>query len=123
MLVCMTRDFARLYKKADVGEKKLNEAIREICAGNVIALGHKVFKKRIGSRFGGKRGGYRSIVYYRIEQAVVFMYLYSKNEREDITEREKKAFIELAGALEQMDIQALHKAIAENRLVRWNYAK
>lgn len=29
MLVCMTRDFARLYKKADVGEKKLNEAIRE----------------------------------------------------------------------------------------------
>ena len=57
MLVCMTRDFARLFKKADVGEKKLNEAIREIYAGNVIALGHKVFKKRIGSRFGRKRGG------------------------------------------------------------------
>ena len=123
MLVCMTRDFARLFKKADIGEKKLNEAIREICAGNVIALGHKVFKKRIGSRFGGKRGGYRSIVYYQIEQGVVFMYLYAKNEREDITEREKKAFLELAGALEQMNIPALHKAIAENRLVRWNYAE
>jgi len=121
MLVCMTRDFARLYKKADVGEKKLNEAIKEICAGNLIALGHKIFKKRIGSRFGGKRGGYRSIVYYRVEQA--FMYLYAKNEQENITEREKRAFIELAGALEQMDIATLHKAIDENKLVRWNYAE
>jgi hypothetical protein len=119
----MTRDFARLYRRADVGEEKLFEAIREIRAGNVIALGHKVFKKRIGSRFGGKRGGYRSIVYYRIEQAVIFMYLYAKNEREDITEREKKAFVELAGALEQMDILAPQKAIAEGRLVRCNYAE
>lgn len=123
MLVCMTRDFARLYNKADIGEKKFNEAISEICAGNVVALGHKVFKKRIGSRFGGKRGGYRSIVYCRIGQAIVFVYLYAKNERENITEREKKAFAEYAGVLEQMDIAALKKAIDENKLVRWNYAE
>jgi hypothetical protein len=123
MLVCMTKDCARLLKKADIGEKKFNEAIREICAGNVIALGHKVFKKRIGSRFGGKRGGYRSILYYRIQHVIVFMYIYAKNEQEDITEQEKKAFIELAGLFDQMDSAAMMKAITENRLVRWNYVE
>jgi hypothetical protein len=119
----MTKDCARLLKKADIGEKKFNEAIREICAGNVIALGHKVFKKRIGSRFGGKRGGYRSILYYRIQHVIVFMYIYAKNEQEDITEQEKKAFIELAGLFDQMDSAAMMKAITENRLVRWNYVE
>jgi hypothetical protein len=119
----MTRDFARLLRKADVGEKKFNTAIHEICAGNAIALGHKVYKKRIGSRFGGKRGGYRSIFYCRIEQAIVFMYLYAKNERDDVTEKEKKAFIELAGTFDRMDVTALQKAIAENKLERWNYAE
>jgi len=123
MLVCMTRDFARLLRKADVGEKKLGAAIREICAGNVTALGHKIFKKRIGSRFGGKRGGYRSILYYRMDQAIVFLYLYAKNTQADITERDKKAFVELAGTLEQMDVLALHRAIAEHRLERWNYVE
>jgi hypothetical protein len=71
MLICMTTDFARLLKKADIGEKKLNEAIREILKGYVIRLGRKVFKKRIGSRYGGKRGGYRSILYYQIDQVVI----------------------------------------------------
>jgi hypothetical protein len=122
-LICMTTDFARLLKKADIGEKKLNVAIREILTGNVISLGRKVFKKRIGSRFGGKRGGYRSILYYQIDQVVIFMYLYAKNEQEEITEREKKAFIQLAGAFEKMDALTLHKAISENKLVRLDYAE
>ncbi len=36
---------------------------------------------------------------------------------------EKKAFIELAGALELMEISTFHNAIAENKLVRWHYAE
>jgi hypothetical protein len=51
------------------------------------------------------------------------MYLYAKNEQEEITEREKKAFIQLAGAFEQMDALTLHKAVSENKLVRLDYAE
>jgi hypothetical protein len=123
MLVCMTRDCAKLLRKADIGDKKFNDAIREICAGNAVSLGHKIFKKRVGSRFGGKRGGYRSILYYRVQHVIVFMFIYAKNEQEDITEQEKKAFGELAGIFDQMDNAALMKAITENRLVRWNYVE
>jgi hypothetical protein len=119
----MTRDCAKLLRKADIGDKKFNDAIREICAGNVVSLGHRIFKKRIGSQFGGKRGGYRSILYYRVQNVIVFMFIYAKNEQENITEQEKRAFIELAGLYDQMDDAALMKAIAENKLVRWNYVE
>jgi hypothetical protein len=121
MFVGMTRDFDRLFKKADIGESKFNKAITEILAGSVTSIGKKVFKKRVGSRFGGKRGGYRTILYYRIEKAMVFMYLYAKNEQEDISDREKKALIELAGVYDQMDEETLVQAVKENKLVRWNY--
>ena len=121
MVVYMTRDFYRLFRKADIGEKKLNGAIREICAGNVIPLGHKVYKKRIGSRFCGKRGGYRTILYYCVQQRIIFMYLYAKNVREDISAREKKAYMELATAYDSMDEVAILRAINDNKLVRWNY--
>lgn len=121
MLVCMTRNFSRLFKKANIDHEKMNAAIREICARNAIPLGHRIYKKRIGSRFGGKRGGFRSILYYRLGEVIVFIYLYAKNEQEDVTDRERRAFVELALAFDRMDTGALHKAIAENRLERWNH--
>jgi hypothetical protein len=123
MLICMTRECSRLLKKTDIGEKKINAAIEEILAGNVIPLGHKIYKKRIGSRFGGKRGGYRSILYYRVRETIIFMYIYAKNDQDDITERDKKAFMELSTAFDKMDITALLKAITGKRLVRWNYGE
>lgn len=121
MFISMTKDFDRLFKKADIGESKFNKAITEILAGNVISIGKKIYKKRIGSRFGGKRGGYRTILCYRMQKAIIFMYLYAKNVQEDISEREKKAFVELAGVYDQMSEEALLRAIKENKLVRWNY--
>jgi hypothetical protein len=49
------------------------------------------------------------------------MYLYAKNEQQDISDREKKAFVELAGVYDQMSEESLLRAIKENKLVRWNY--
>jgi hypothetical protein len=121
MIVGMTNDFNRLLRKADIGGNKLNKAITEILAGNVIPIGKKVYKKRIGSRFGGKRGGFRTILYYRMEKVIIFMYLYAKNEQADISDREKKAFVELSGIYDQMDEKLLLRAIKENKLIRWNY--
>jgi hypothetical protein len=121
MIVGMTNDFYSLFRKADISGIKFNKAIKEILDGNVIPLGKKIFKKRVGSRFGGKRGGYRTILYYRIEEVIIFMYLYAKNEQEDISDREKKAFVELSGIYDKMDEKKLLWAISENKLVRWNH--
>lgn len=64
----MNKVFAHFLKKADIGEENLNVAIGEIVYGNFIPLGYKLFKKRIASPHKGKRGSYRSILYYLINR-------------------------------------------------------
>jgi hypothetical protein len=117
----MTKTFSKLLNKANIGNEKFNKAILEICSGNEIALGHKIFKKRIGSQHGGKRGGYRSIFYYRLDKIIIFFHLYSKNEQENISDKEIKALIELSNFYDEKSLNELRQAIEKGVLVRWDY--
>ena len=119
MIVCLNRVFARLLKKASIENDNINEAISEIVQGNCIPLGHKLFKKRIGSQFQGKRGAYRSILYYRNGELMVFVYLFAKSDRENITYKEMKELIQLARLYDTLDSRAVEAAIKEQRFWRW----
>lgn len=117
----MNKVFARFYKKADINDEDFNEAISEIVQGNCIPLGHKLFKKRIASRYQGKRGAYRGILYYRSDDLMVFMYLFAKNDRENITPKEMKELILIARLYDTLQGQAIEKAINKEILKRWTY--
>ena len=69
-------------------------AAREIDAGLIDArLGGCLVKKRLARTGGGKRGGYRLIVAYRQADRVVCLFLFGKNERDNISSRELRAFL------------------------------
>lgn len=121
MIVCMSRIFGRFYKKSEIATSSINQAINEVVNGNCIPLGHKLFKTRIASMHRGKRGAYRSIIYYRSGDLMVFLYLFAKNAHENITLKELKELIEFARLYDTMQIQSIEKAIKEERLTRWNY--
>ncbi len=122
MYVCLNKVFSRLLKKANIDDRNINEAIHEVLQGNFIQLGHNLYKKRIAARHRGKRGGYRSILYYRRGDLIVFMYLFAKKDRANITTKEMKELIEIA---RNYDINLvgnnIKKAIDKGILVRWNY--
>ena len=84
MIICINNVFARLFKKATITDESMDQAIREVLQGSCVALGHKLYKKRIPSRTKGKRGAYRS------GDLMVFIYLFAKNDRENITPKEMK---------------------------------
>lgn len=121
MIVCMNKVFARFFKKADIDNRNINEAVTEIIQGNCISLGHRLFKKRIASRYHGKRGAYRSILYYRRGDLMVFMYLFAKNDREDITPKEMNELVQIAHLYDTMHGEAIELAIKEDKLRRWYY--
>jgi hypothetical protein len=121
MVVCLNRVFARFLKKAEIGNENINEAVSEIIQGNCIPLGHKLFKKRIASRYQGKRGAYRSILYYRSGDLMVFMYLFAKNDRENITPKEMNELVQIAHLYDTMHGHAIELAIKEEKLRRWQY--
>ncbi|WP_438600722.1 type II toxin-antitoxin system RelE/ParE family toxin [Escherichia coli] len=51
-----------------------------------------VIKQRLPRVGGGKSGGYRTIIFYRVGTRAFFVYAYAKNERENITATEESAF-------------------------------
>jgi hypothetical protein len=72
----------------------------EPACGDVIPGTGGLRKVRIGRGGSGKRGGARVIYYfYSAEFPVVLMALYAKNEKDDLTARDKKA---LAGTLTEI---------------------
>ena len=121
MIVCLNKPFARLFKKADVDNENINEAIGEIIKGNCDPLGHKLFKKRIASMYQGKRGAYRSIVYYRSGDVMIFMHLFAKNEQDNITQKEFKELVLVARLYDSIQGQAIENAINKEIFQRWNY--
>ena len=92
--------------------------MREIESGLVDArLGGFLLKKRIGIDGRGKSGGLRSIVAHRQADRVVFLYVFGKNERDNITEQEKLALSELGDEYMRLTVDRLNGLISVGTLL------
>jgi hypothetical protein len=116
-----TKAFERLVRKEDIEEESFHRTIIEILSSNHGSLGHKLYKKRIGSRFGGKRGSYRAIVYYKMDTRIIFLHLYAKNENSDLNPSEMKGFIMISRDLDRLTENDIKRLVEQHELVRYNY--
>lgn len=92
----MNRGFAHAARKEGLTDGALCAVVAEVEAGLIDArLGASLLKKRIRKGGRGKGGGFRSIAAYRQHDRLVFLYLFAKNERENITEQERVALAEI----------------------------
>tara|TARA_B100000459_G_C8494059_1_gene164362 strand:- start:247 stop:621 length:375 start_codon:yes stop_codon:yes gene_type:complete len=86
-----TKFFAKWAKKEKLKDFTLVKAVHEMDLGLVDAdLGSNVYKKRISLNSSGKRGGARSIIAYRRLDKAFFIFGYSKNERSNISDKQKQ---------------------------------
>jgi hypothetical protein len=103
----------------DVGltDNKLKEAINEIKDGLYEAnLGGNIFKKRV-SLFGrGKSGGVRTIIAFKADKHIFFIYGFAKNERSNISEKEELALKKLAKLYFSFNDVQLVKAVHSGEL-------
>ena len=85
MVVYQTRGFSRFARKAKVDAADLFDAIDRAHRGLIDAdLGGGLIKQRIARPGQGKRGGHRGIVACRVGSLAVFLFGFSKNERDNI---------------------------------------
>ena len=83
------RIFDKIAKKEKIYNNLLKSIISEISSGLYDAkLGKGIFKKRIGRLGKGKRSSYRSIIAFQLGKNAFFVYLFSKNEKDNITKTE-----------------------------------
>jgi hypothetical protein len=94
------------------------KAAREVVAGRCDAdLGGGVFKQRIARDGGGKSGGYRTIVLFKIEGHCFFAHGFAKSDKANITAKELKALKRLAGVLLDYTVAQLRAAESAGELI------
>ena len=109
--------FARYARQVGIDDAALCQAVREASQGTVDAdLGGGVIKQRIARPGGGKSGGFRSIVLFKVGVLAFFVYGFAKSDRSNIEAEELKAFRKLASVMLAYDEEALIVATDEGAL-------
>lgn len=117
MRIFKTRPFARFARAEEIPDVVLIAAVERAVAGRIDAdLGGGVIKQRIARRGGGKSGGFRTIILFRLGDRAFFVYGFAKSDRDNIGADELRAFRKLAGEMFRLDEKALAAAIANGTI-------
>lgn len=118
MRIFKTRLFAKWARKEKLNDSLLRQAVQEMEIGLVDAdLDGHVYKKRIGLKGRGKRGGVRSIIAYQVADKAFFIFGYAKNERENITAEEKKIAKVFASEVLAYSTEQLNKLVKDGAFI------
>ncbi len=116
--VLQSRGFSRAARKLGLSESALRIAAAEIAAGLSDAkLGGVLLKKRIARGGRGKSGGFRTIAAYREDDRLVFVHVFAKNERGNITERERLALLAIGEEYMRLSRDSLDRLVGARTLI------
>lgn len=108
--------FAKDAKKADVSDDDLREAIARAERGLIDgSLDGHLIKQRIPREGQGRSGGFRSIIAYKRGELAIFLYLFPKNAKSNLTKKETEVFRDLAATLTDLSDETLMKVAATKR--------
>jgi hypothetical protein len=117
MRIYTTKWFTKWAGKEGLPDAALRTAVAEMEQGLIDAsLGGHVYKKRVGVQGRGKRGGVRTLLAFKTDEKVFFIYGFAKSQRDNIGHQELKALKRLAAELLAYSDQALNKALTAGEL-------
>jgi len=118
MQVFTTRAFSRLDVAGELRDSDLIAAVAEMNDGLWDAnLGGQVYKKRVALAGRGKSGGARTLIAFKSDDRAFFMYGFSKNQRSNITTKEKQTLKLMARELLGYSGKQLRQALKHGVLI------
>ena len=97
MLHLKTKWFNKWAKRHIVSDKKLLNTIQNISNNlGIVDLGGSLYKARIAKKGQGKSGGFRTIVVFKKDDIAIFIYGFSKSEKDNLDNEELKYFKKLS---------------------------
>ena len=92
MNIYLSKVFSRLARHEGLTDVHICQAVAEMNKGLIDAnLGAGLFKKRVAIPGQGKRGSWRTLLGFQACKKAFFLYLFSKNSRDNIEDDEMKA--------------------------------
>jgi hypothetical protein len=118
MTVYLTKAFARFANKAALDDETLLDAALAVAEGRFDTdLGGGVYKQRIARPGGGKSGGFRTIILFRLGGHSFFAHGFAKSEKANVSAKELKALKRLASELLGLSADRLTAAVIGRELV------
>lgn len=91
------KEAKNLSKKFKLLKSDLKQAVEEIESKNNlgVSLGYNLYKKRVknSSIPTGKSGGFRIIIYQKIEEKIVLVSIFSKTQKETLSDDELRTLL------------------------------
>lgn len=85
------KTFQKDLKDYKLDDNYLHDVLGDIFKGRAQSLGAKMYKIRAARKGQGKSGGFRNIFFWKKGELVIFCLLFSKNEKDNLSQDEKKA--------------------------------
>lgn len=93
MRIWKNKLFARFARGQRISDRDLCDAIDRAERGLIDAdLGGNVVKQRVARPNEGRSGGFRTIIFFRIEERAFFVFGFAKNQRDNISADDLKIF-------------------------------
>lgn len=118
MRIFKTRWFHRWARKEGLSDESLRATVEEVRLGLIDAdLGGHVFKKRVALPGRGKSGSLRTIIAFKRDHDVFFIYGFAKKVRAAVSASELKALRRLAEELLNYGEVQIDKALKAKELM------
>ena len=112
-----TKWFKKWAKKANLSNQDMLEAVVNLEKDLSVAdLGGNIYKIRVKRGNRGKSSGFRTIVVYKKEDRVIFLYGFGKNEKSNIDKSELQYFKKLGSDLLLLNAKQLTDSIEQRIL-------
>ena len=119
MKIYLLPNFEKWAKKEKVTYSDLNKTAYEVVRGlHDGDLGSGCYKKRISINSRGKRSGARTIISYKIDNFIIYIYAYAKNAKSTLTPAEQTALKSYSkNILMKLTTSNIQKMLNNNELI------
>ena len=119
MSIFMTKSFARFARKAALASQDLLTAAVHVVRGEYDAdLGGGVFKQRVARPGGGKSGGFRTIILFKVGGHCFFAHGFAKSDKANVNVKELKALKQLAAVFLNLSDKEIEAAVAAGEVIK-----
>jgi hypothetical protein len=112
------KTFSRFARKSGIDDSNLCKAVSDAERGLLDAdLGGGVIKQRVARSGGGKSGGFRTLILFRMGMLAFFVHGFAKNEQDNIDDNDLVALRKLATTMLAYNDAALGGALENKTLI------
>ena len=115
-----SKTFAWFARREGINDAALADVLECLANGLVDAdLGGGLYKQRVARPGGGRSGGYRTLLCFRMDERAFFVYGFPKSSRANISDVQEHDLKKLAGVLLNLPDDALQAMLADNSLIEF----